>query len=111
MQKKELIYEKKSVDKRKTKTISIRTTTATADEIDKKASQSNLNRSDYICAACQNSQIIVVPEGREILQTVHEIRNILLTMPLNSQIQETNDLLGKVVLQLRNALSDDSKDR
>ena len=108
MAKKDPIYESKK-DKRKTKSLSIRATEEAANEIDKKAEQAKLNRNDFICLACQQCQIIVIPEGQEILQTVQETRNVIRTLQTQeTPFKEVDALLGKVILRLRNIISPSS---
>lgn len=108
MQKKERIYEKKT-EKRKSKSLSFRTPEDLAAQIDEKAARGGLSRSEYICTACQQCQIVVVPEGKEILQTVQEIRNIFRTYPKSPIITEINGSLGETVNHLRNIINSETK--
>ncbi len=104
MVKKNRIYEKKT-NQKKTKSISIRTTEESAATIDKKAEQAGLNRNDYICTACEKCEIIVIPEGQEILQTVQETRNLLRSSCGDAILKsKANKILGEVVLLVRNSL-------
>ncbi len=110
MAKKERIYESKT-DKRKTKNLSIRTTEEVAAEIDKKAEEAKLNRNDFICLACQQCNIIVIPEGQEILQAVQETRNLIRTLQVQAaSVNEADAVLGKVILRLRDSISPSSQD-
>ncbi len=107
MTKKERIYETK-IDKRKTENISIRTTVELATQITEKAKKAGLNRNDYICTACQQCQVIVIPEGQEILQVVQETRNMIRSLQhqgITPISKEVNVLLGKVIIRLRNIIS------
>ena len=102
--KKKRIWEPKS-DKRKTKNISIRTTTEIANQIDEKAAKAGLSRNEFICKACQQNQIIVVPEGTAILQAIQETRNTMRVLPHTPAINEINVLLSKIIQRLRNTIN------
>ena len=108
MTKRERIY-KDTVDTRKTRSISIRMTESLAQEIDDKIKLSGKTRNDFICEACQNCQIVIIPEGQQILQAIQESRNILREIRHIEGTKEINVLLGEVVIRVKNILEEQSK--
>ena len=79
--KKAPIWERKT-NTTKVKTISFKVTAKEQEQIIKAAHRAGMSQSDYIRTACLEERIVVIPEGREILTTMQEIRNLI--RPLNA---------------------------
>ena len=62
--------------------LSFKATPKEKEQIIKAAHRAGMSQSDYIRTACLEERIVVIPEGREILQTMQEIRNLI--RPLNA---------------------------
>ncbi len=103
MPKRERIWAK--ADERKSCNLSIRMTPTQAAEIAQKAEQAGLNRNEFICAILCGKQVVVIPEGKEILQAVREIRNILQTFSNTDIAADVEALIREIIIQLRNTLS------
>lgn len=103
------IYEKKG-EKRKSRSISLRMTPELAEQIDRKAELAGMNRNDYICAACQRNEIVTVPAGQTILQTMQEMRHIMHSLS-SDFTHDMKEALQITVLRLHATLSQNNKGR
>ena len=106
MSKKNHIWENKE-EKTKEKTISLRVSAKTAKAIEQKASQSNMNKSEFIQTACLSTKITVIQEGKNILKTLHEIKMLLQNLSQENNNTALNTTLNKLTLKLYHHLSSD----
>ncbi|WP_371371032.1 ribbon-helix-helix protein, CopG family [Sporomusa aerivorans] len=100
MKKKERIFEKK-VCKTKCKNISIRMDEKLYAWITEQSERDKVSKNEIIRRACLNTNIKIIPEGKQILHSIQEIRNILLDCPPNTNVKETSLLLSKTIVHLR----------
>lgn len=94
-------YENKK-DDRKNKQVSVRFSEKEYEDICEKAGQVNMTTNQFIRSSCQNSEIIHVTEGRELLATIQDLRDSLHNLPVVFKVDELNDLLSKATLKLFN---------
>lgn len=100
MAKENKIYEGKA-DKRKSVIVVFRLTQAGDKELRKRVEKSGGNQSDYLEAACLGKDINVIPEGKDILQTLHEVRDLLRDIPKSDFVKEVERLSGQIVVMMR----------
>ncbi|WP_094607187.1 hypothetical protein SPSIL_058060 [Sporomusa silvacetica DSM 10669] len=105
MSKKQPIWEKKTVDKRKSKVTSIRMDSETDVLISEKAKELDITRNEFIITSCLQNTIRVIPEGKEILEAVQDAKTLIREFPLTTTAKEADAMFSKVICRLYTAIS------
>ena len=75
------------------------------EQIAKAAHKAGMNLSDYLRSTCFQERIVVITEGREILKTMQEVRNILRPLRDMPQVGEIEHQLSQVTAKLHSCLT------
>ena len=85
--------------------LSFKATPKEKEQIIKAAHRAGMSQSDYIRTACLEERIVVIPEGREILKTMQEIRNLLRPLNNNHSKEAIELQLSQITTQLHSYLT------
>lgn len=102
--KKAPIWERKT-NTTKVKTISFKATAKEQEQIIKAAHRAGMSQSDYIRTACLEERVVVIPEGREIVKTMQEIRNLLRPLKANHSTEVIEQQLSQITTNLHSYLT------
>ena len=75
------------------------------EQIVKAAHLAGMSRSDYMRTACLQERIVVIPEGREILKTMQEVRNLLRPLEENPAVKTIELQLSQITTKLHNFIT------
>ncbi len=89
----------------KVKTISFKVTAKEHGQIIKAAHSAGMSQSDYIRTACLEERVVVIPEGREIVKTMQEIRNLLRPLKANHSTEAIEWQLSQITTKLHSYLT------
>ena len=89
----------------KVKTISFKVTAKEHGQIIKAAHSADMSQSDYIRTVCLEERIVVIPEGREIVKTMQEIRNLLRPLKTDHSTEAIELQLSQITAKLHSFLT------
>ena len=75
------------------------------EQIVKAAYRAGMNTSDYLRTTALQEKIIVIPEGREILTTMQEVRNLLRPLEENPAVKTIELQLSQITTKLHSYLT------
>lgn len=104
MKRQERIYEKKE-PKTKSKTICVRVSEELNNWISQQSKICDIPPTEFIRRSIKNTEIKVIPEGKQILKVIQEIRNTLILYPPNVITEEVNAVLSITIVSLRKYIS------
>ena len=85
--------------------LSFKATPKEKEQIIKAAHRAGMSQSDYIRTACLQERVVVIPEGREILKTMQEIRNLLRPLKANHSTEAIEWQLSQITTKLHSYLT------
>ena len=85
--------------------LSSKATKEEKEQIVKAAYHARMSTSDYIRTACLQERIVVIPEGREILKTMQEVRNLLRPLKENPAVNTIELQLSQITSKLHSYLT------
>ncbi len=75
------------------------------EQIVKAAHRAGMSQSDYMRTACLQERIVVIPEGREILKTMQEVRNLLRPLEENPAVKTIELQLSQITTKLHSCFT------
>ena len=75
------------------------------EQIVKAAYRAGMNTSDFLRTTALQEKIIVIPEGREILTTMQEVRNLLRPLEENPAVKTIELKLSQITSKLHSYLT------
>ena len=75
------------------------------EQIVKAAHRAGMNTSDFLRTTALQEKIIVIPEGREILTTMQEVRNLLRPLEENPAVKTIELQLSQITSKLHSYLT------
>ena len=85
--------------------LSFKATQKEKEQIVKAAHRAGMNTSDYLRTTCLQEKIVVIPEGREILKTMQEVRNLLRPLEENPAVKTIELQLSQITSKLHSYLT------
>ena len=92
-------------DTRKVKTLTFKATAKEDEQITKAAHRAGMSKSDYMRTSCLQERIVVIPEGREILKTMQEVRNLLRPLEENPAVKTIELQLSQITTKLHSFIT------
>ena len=89
----------------KNNSLIFKVTATEKEQIAKAAHKAGMTLSNYLRSTCFQERIVVITEGREILKTMQEIRNILRPLGDMPQVGEIENQLSQVTAKLHSCLT------
>ena len=85
--------------------LSSKATKEEKEQIVKAAYRAGMNTSDFLRTTALQEKIIVIPEGREILTTMQEVRNLLRPLEENPAVKTIELQLSQITSKLHSYLT------
>lgn len=85
--------------------VSFKATPKEKEHIIKAAHRAGMNTSDYMRTACLQERIVVIPEGREILKTMQEVRNLLRPLEETPTVKTIELQLSQITTKLHSFIT------
>ena len=85
--------------------LSFKATKKEKEQIVKAAHLAGMSQSDYMRTSCLQERIVVIPEGREILKTMQEVRNLLRPLEENPAVKTIELQLSQITTKLHSFIT------